>query len=247
MPERLAITTARLTLGGWFVLASTARTRDGRHLQRQRRQSRASRAPLAAQLARQGIASLLFDYRGYGGNPGAPSEGARRPTRARQPHLSARALTWTGTGSSISASRLGAGSRWASRPSGRHFALDPALAVSPRSSTWAAFTIRSSRSVWCCAGPVSRPSPGSPALESPLLVIATDKDDRGADRAERACTMPRPRQTARDHRRHAITTMRRYSPGRRVIAAIVEIPQRPVHQQSPRSTQRLAEKIARTD
>ena len=36
--------------------------------------SRALRAPLAAALARRGLAVLLFDYRGYGGNPGAPSE-----------------------------------------------------------------------------------------------------------------------------------------------------------------------------
>jgi uncharacterized protein len=36
--------------------------------------NRASRAPLAAALSRAGMAVLLFDYRGYGGNPGSPSE-----------------------------------------------------------------------------------------------------------------------------------------------------------------------------
>ena len=36
--------------------------------------NRAMRAPLAAHLARRGIATLLVDYRGYGGNPGRPSE-----------------------------------------------------------------------------------------------------------------------------------------------------------------------------
>lgn len=36
---------------------------------------RGFRAPLAVALARRGIATLLFDYRGYGDNPGTPSEG----------------------------------------------------------------------------------------------------------------------------------------------------------------------------
>ncbi|NBH03632.1 alpha/beta hydrolase, partial [Amycolatopsis sp. SID8362] len=35
---------------------------------------RAGRAPLAAKLAEAGLAVLLLDYRGYGGNPGDPSE-----------------------------------------------------------------------------------------------------------------------------------------------------------------------------
>jgi hypothetical protein len=36
--------------------------------------NRASRAPLAAALAGRGLTVLLVDYRGYGGNPGGPSE-----------------------------------------------------------------------------------------------------------------------------------------------------------------------------
>jgi uncharacterized protein len=36
--------------------------------------NRSMRAPLAAALARMGLHVLLFDYRGYGGNPGHPSE-----------------------------------------------------------------------------------------------------------------------------------------------------------------------------
>jgi pimeloyl-ACP methyl ester carboxylesterase len=35
---------------------------------------RGDRAPLAAALAEQGFSVLLVDYRGYGGNPGSPSE-----------------------------------------------------------------------------------------------------------------------------------------------------------------------------
>jgi fermentation-respiration switch protein FrsA (DUF1100 family) len=36
--------------------------------------NRSDRAPLAAALAEAGMAVLLFDYRGYGGNPGSPDE-----------------------------------------------------------------------------------------------------------------------------------------------------------------------------
>lgn len=36
--------------------------------------TRADRAPLGARLARQGLGVLLTDYRGYGGNPGHPTE-----------------------------------------------------------------------------------------------------------------------------------------------------------------------------
>jgi fermentation-respiration switch protein FrsA (DUF1100 family) len=60
-----------LRLGAWFVPASghaavlVANGNAG---------DRALRAPLAESLAAQGLAVLLFDYRGYGGNPGQPSE-----------------------------------------------------------------------------------------------------------------------------------------------------------------------------
>ncbi len=36
--------------------------------------NRAARASLAARLSAEGLAVLLVDYRGYGGNPGSPSE-----------------------------------------------------------------------------------------------------------------------------------------------------------------------------
>jgi fermentation-respiration switch protein FrsA (DUF1100 family) len=45
--------------------------------------NRSLRAPLAGALADAGLGVLLFDYRGYGGNPGAPSEeGLLRDARA---------------------------------------------------------------------------------------------------------------------------------------------------------------------
>lgn len=45
--------------------------------------NRATRAPLARALADRGLSVLLVDYRGYGGNPGTPTEeGLRRDGRA---------------------------------------------------------------------------------------------------------------------------------------------------------------------
>jgi len=59
-----------LDLGAWFLPAGTttvlvANGNAG---------DRSVRAPLAAALAARGLSVLLFDYRGYGGNPGTPSE-----------------------------------------------------------------------------------------------------------------------------------------------------------------------------
>jgi alpha-beta hydrolase superfamily lysophospholipase len=53
--------------------------------------NRAMRAALAAGLARMGVAVLLFDYRGYGGNPGRPSEeGLAADARAAAGYLASR-------------------------------------------------------------------------------------------------------------------------------------------------------------
>ena len=52
---------------------------------------RGYRAPLAEALSRAGLAVLLLDYRGYGGNPGSPSEiGLRRDADAAAASVSAR-------------------------------------------------------------------------------------------------------------------------------------------------------------
>ena len=53
--------------------------------------NRSYRAPLAATLADQGFAVLLLDYRGYGGNPGRPSErGLHLDAGAGRAYLEAR-------------------------------------------------------------------------------------------------------------------------------------------------------------
>jgi fermentation-respiration switch protein FrsA (DUF1100 family) len=62
-----------LRLGAWFFPGATAgaptvlvAAGNGGH--------RGMRAPLARALSARGLAALLFDYRGYGGNEGSPSE-----------------------------------------------------------------------------------------------------------------------------------------------------------------------------
>src|ERR1700736_4079661 len=62
-----------LTLQGWFVQPDqpawfTVIVFNGNA------GNRAMRAPLAVALRRHGLAVLLFDYRGFGGNPGVPTE-----------------------------------------------------------------------------------------------------------------------------------------------------------------------------
>jgi fermentation-respiration switch protein FrsA (DUF1100 family) len=79
-----------LTLAGWFVRPAatawfTVIVFNGNA------GNRAMRAPLADALARHGTAVLLFDYRGYGGNPGTPTErGLVADARAAREYLLAR-------------------------------------------------------------------------------------------------------------------------------------------------------------
>jgi fermentation-respiration switch protein FrsA (DUF1100 family) len=77
LPEAEAVTldTADgLRLGAWYVPAAGGAPRATVIFCNGNAGSRAERAPLAAALTRHGIAVLLFDYRGYGGNPGTPTE-----------------------------------------------------------------------------------------------------------------------------------------------------------------------------
>ena len=75
-----------LELGGWWLSAGddapavlVANGNGG---------ARDLRAPLARALADHGLSVLLFDYRGYGGNPGSPSEdGLARDVRAARQWL----------------------------------------------------------------------------------------------------------------------------------------------------------------
>jgi fermentation-respiration switch protein FrsA (DUF1100 family) len=63
-----------LTLGAWHVAPTRANLGITVLVLPGNAGSRALRAPLARRLAAKGFAVLLLDYRGYGGNPGSPSE-----------------------------------------------------------------------------------------------------------------------------------------------------------------------------
>jgi uncharacterized protein len=92
--EEVAFDTADgLRLGGWFVPAEAREARPGPAVLvlNGNGGNRSLRAPLAAALARMGLAVLLFDYRGYGGNPGHPTEtGLAADARAALDYLTGR-------------------------------------------------------------------------------------------------------------------------------------------------------------
>ena len=82
-----------LTLDGWFVPGKEPRREVSVLVANGNGGDRAVRAPLAEALAREGLDVLLFDYRGYGGNPGTPSEeGLARDVRAARDFLDRRGV-----------------------------------------------------------------------------------------------------------------------------------------------------------
>jgi len=81
-----------LRLGAWFLAGSGPPPRLTILVFSGNAGNRAYRAPLAASLRRHGLQVLLTDYRGYGGNPGAPSEsGLAADARAALTYLLSRA------------------------------------------------------------------------------------------------------------------------------------------------------------
>jgi uncharacterized protein len=77
-----------LRLGAWFVPARPPVLGVGVLVAPGNAGDRAGRAPLARALSAAGLSVLLFDYRGYAGNPGRPTEeGLRRDVRAARQAL----------------------------------------------------------------------------------------------------------------------------------------------------------------
>lgn len=82
-----------LTLNGWFVPAGTGRAAGAVLVLNGNAGHRGHRAPLAKALAERGFAVLLFDYRGYGGSAGRPTEeGLLRDARAARSYLEHRGV-----------------------------------------------------------------------------------------------------------------------------------------------------------
>jgi fermentation-respiration switch protein FrsA (DUF1100 family) len=80
-----------LSLNGWFFPASGPSPHVTVLVFNGNAGNRAYRGPLAAALQRQGFQVLLVDYRGYGGNPGTPSEnGLAADARAARAYLASR-------------------------------------------------------------------------------------------------------------------------------------------------------------
>src|SRR5215213_1584381 len=78
-------------LGGWFLPAQGSSPAPAVLVCNGNGGNRSLRAPLAAALARAGLAVLLFDYRGYAANPGRPTEaGLAADARAAVAYLAAR-------------------------------------------------------------------------------------------------------------------------------------------------------------
>ena len=80
-----------LSLAAWFVPAAREESSGTVVVFNGNAGNRADRTPLAEALAGRGYAVLLVDYRGYGGNPGRPSEeGLAADARAAVAHLATR-------------------------------------------------------------------------------------------------------------------------------------------------------------
>jgi fermentation-respiration switch protein FrsA (DUF1100 family) len=81
-----------LRLQGWFVPCRQSPPRFTLVVFNGNAGNRAYRAPLAHAFRQRGVAVLLFDYRGYGGSEGQPSEeGLARDARAARAYTEARA------------------------------------------------------------------------------------------------------------------------------------------------------------
>jgi uncharacterized protein len=81
-----------LELEGWFIAAAPGPAWFTVIVFNGNAGHRSFRAPLAQALVRTGVAVLLFDYRGYGGNPGVPTErGLVIDARAAREYVRSRA------------------------------------------------------------------------------------------------------------------------------------------------------------
>lgn len=162
-----------LTLGGWFVPSSqpgatTVIVFNGNA------GNRAYRVDIALRLAAEGLAVLLFDYRGYGGNAGMPTEeGLALDARAARDYVSSRP--------DVDATRIvyfgeSLGSGVAVRLAAEH----PARAIILRSPFTSFVDVGRVHYAWLPVGLLLRDRYSSidriRQIKSPLLVIAGSRD-----------------------------------------------------------------------
>ena len=77
-----------LTHNGWFIRSASSAPASTVVVFNGNAGNRAYRAPLATALQDQGVQVFLFDYRGYGGNEGTPTEtGLRADARAAHTYV----------------------------------------------------------------------------------------------------------------------------------------------------------------
>lgn len=163
-----------LRLAGWFVPARTQASGYTAIVFNGNAGHRGYRAGLAQRFAERGLATLLFDYRGYGGNPGLPSErGLARDARA--------AFAYTRQRADVDPARI----VYFGESLGAAVALGLAVEEAP-----AALVLRSPFQSMAAMARVHMPMwprflirdryPSSDriaSIRSPLLVIAGDADD----------------------------------------------------------------------
>ena len=164
-----------IRLGAWYLPAAGGQQGPAVLVFNGNAGDRSLRAQLAAGLSRLGMSALLFDYRGYGGNPGRPSEdGLAADARA--------ALTWLAAQPEVDPDRI----VYFGESLGAAVAVGLAVERPP-----AALVLRSPFTSLADVGrvhypwlPVGRvlidryPSIDRiGSLSAPLLVIAGDRDD----------------------------------------------------------------------
>jgi fermentation-respiration switch protein FrsA (DUF1100 family) len=181
-----------LELGAWFAPADGRSPRATVLVFNGNAGHRAARAPLARALVERGFAVMLFDYRGYGGNPGSPTErGLALDARAARQYLLTR--------EEVDRGRL----IYFGESLGAAVALELAVEYPP-----AAIVLRSPFASMTEIGKLHYPFmpvgllladrypsiDRAPSLRSPLLVVAGNRDDivpLGQSRALFAATASR--------------------------------------------------------